>query len=383
MIGFLKTKKASMNILILNWKDVRNPEAGGAEIIAHIFARNLAKEGNNVVMLTRHFKGGTKEETIDGVKILRRGNRITVYFEAYLYYRRLIKKPDLVIDMVNTICWQTSLYVPKKKRILYVNQLAKEVFFYELPWPLSKLCFFLEPMEYKTYKDTKTVCYSKSTRDDLISFGINKKNIHVFPLGLDHKRYKTGEKKSIDPLFIFVARIVKMKKPDLCVKAMANIIKKYPRAKLAIIGNGPYEKDLGRLIVKLNLSDSVSIVNKNNFYVDNKLGDKKVELMQKAWVILLPSVKEGWGMVITEAAACGTPAIVSNVTGLRDSVLKNKTGLVLSKSPSIAELTKAMTMFIEDNGLRTKMSNEAITFSNLFSWEKSYKKFKEIIFSRR
>ncbi|HEX7041660.1 MAG TPA: glycosyltransferase, partial [Patescibacteria group bacterium] len=124
-----------MDILILNWKDVKNPTKGGAEVIAFEFAKRLVKEGHSVTFFSRSFAGAQPEEIIDGVKIVRRGNPITVYIYAYFYYKNLSKKPDKVVDMVNTICWQTPLYVPKGNRVMYVNQLAQEVFFYELPFP--------------------------------------------------------------------------------------------------------------------------------------------------------------------------------------------------------------------------------------------------------
>lgn len=368
-----------MNILILNWKDTRNPEAGGAEIIAFEFAKRLAKDDHSVTFFCRQFIGGNSSENIDGVNIVRQGNRYTVYLRAMKYYLSLSKKPDIVIDMVNTLCWMTPLYIPKQKRVLYVNQLAKEVIFYELDKPYSYLAYIIEKLEYLLYKNTKVLCYSKSTKEDLVSFGIPEKNIHTFPLGLDHKRYFPDGKKSTFPLFIFVARLVRMKRADLCIDAMKFVIAKYNTAKLYVIGNGPEEDNLQRYIKRRKLSKQVVLVNKNNFFVKKSIKDIKVKLMQKAWVLLLPSVKEGWGMVVTEAAACGTPSIVTNVTGLIDSVEKNKTGVVLSNDPSPLELAGAMIELIENKEKLHKLSTQAREKSLQLTWDKSYKKFKQLI----
>ena len=367
-----------MNILILNWKDIRNPEVGGAEIIAFEFARRLVRDGHSVTFFARKFKNCKPEEMIDGVKIVRRGGKLTVYLQAFYYYLRLRQKPDRVIDMVNTICWQTPLYVPHKKRLFYVNQLAKEVLFYEMIWPLSYIFYFIERLEYIFYSNTNTICYSKSTKDDLISFGINSSKIRLFSMGLDHKRYTPG-KKSKDPLFVFVARLVKMKRADLCIRAFKLVVKKYPNAKLAIIGNGPDEKRLEDFVESEKLQKNVIFVNKNNFFIDKNKGDIKVKLMQESWAHILPSVKEGWGMVVTEAAACGTPSIVTNVTGLRDSVVKNKTGLIINSSPTPEELTNAIISMIENKKMRDQMSKESIKWSKNFNWDKSYLEFKKII----
>lgn len=368
-----------MEILILNWKDVKNPHAGGAEIIAFEFAKRLVKDGHKVTFFSRAFPSSIKEEILDGVKIIRRGNRLSVYLKAFLYYKNLKNKPDRVIDMVNTLCWQTPLYVPRKNRIAYVNQLAKEVLFFELPRPLSYIAYLSERLQYLTYRSTRFLCYSKSTKKDLQEFGIKGKNISIFSIGLDHQRYKKNGGKTSYPLFIYVGRLVKMKRVDFCIRAFKDVAKKHGNAKLAIVGNGPDEKRLFGLVKNLKLSKNIVFVNKNNFFLNKHKGDMKVKLMQKAWCLLLPSVKEGWGMVVTEAAACGTPSIVTNVTGLRDSVVKNKTGLVLSEKPSRKEFSDAMIKIIENNSLREKLSKEAVLWSKNFSWDKSYQEFKKLI----
>lgn len=370
-----------MDILIFNWKDIKNPEAGGAEVIAFEYARRLVKDGHTVTFFSRAFIDSFAHEVIDGVRIIRKGNRVTVYFRALQYYLQLRRKPDKVIDMINTLCWQTPLYISSKKRIAYVNQLAKEVFFYELPFPLSWLSYLLERFEYISYKQTDFLCYSKSTKSDLIHFGIPKEKINIFPLGVDHDRYVPGPKRSKTPLFIFVARLVKMKRADICIKAMKYVVQKHRTAKLAIIGNGPEEENLFVLIKKLGLEKNVSVINKNNFFIEKTPRDIKLKFMQEAWALLLPSVKEGWGMVVTEAAGCGTPSIVTNVTGLRDSVKHNKTGLVISKKPSVNELAKEMIKIVEDTALRERLSTHAVEWSKEFTWDKSYSSFKKLLLS--
>lgn len=370
-----------MDILILNWKDIKNPEVGGAEIIAFEFARRLVKDGHAVTFFSRSFNGGRREESMDGVKIVRRGNKFSVYIHAFFYYLSLKQKPDRVVDMINTLCWQTPLYVPKEKRIAYVNQLAKEVLFYELPFPFSFLAYLFERIEYLPYRNTRFLCYSQSTKDDLIDFGIQAKKIQLFPLGLDHARYKKQQKKSENPSFVFVARLVRMKRGDLCIQAMKRVVKRYPKATLAIVGNGPDEERLFDLIVQYKLTENVKIVNKNNFFIDKNPIDVKIMLMQTAWALLLPSVKEGWGMVVTEAAACGTPSVVTDVTGLKDSVIPNKTGIVLSRNPTPDEMADALLKIIEDKSLRERLSREAVFWSKHFSWEKSYSEFKALLLS--
>ena len=328
-----------MKILILNWKDIKNPDVGGAEIILYELAKRWIKKGHRITWFCRSFKNGLPEETIDGINIVRRGNKLTTYLHAFLYYKTLKEKPDLVIDVLNTVFWQTPLYVRETKRLAYVNQLAQEVFFYELPPFISHLAYLLEGFQFKTYRDTPFLCFSQSTKEDLIKMGISAKNINLFALGLDHERYFPGEKAK-EPLFLCVSRLVRMKRTDLTIQAMKMVVKKYPQAKLAIVGYGYQREKLGKLRQKLNLKENVFFADEDILFFKKSKKDKKIELMQKAWALLFPSVKEGWGMTVTECAACGTPAIVTGVSGLRDSVIKNKTGLVLPKNLTPEELNE-------------------------------------------
>lgn len=368
-----------MEILILNWKDISHPQKGGAEVIAHELAKRLVKEGNKVTFLCQSFTGCEKEEIIDGIKIIRKGNRLSVFFHAYFFYKSLKRKPDKVIEMINSICWQTPLYIPRKLRIAYLNQLAREVWFYEFNFFTAILGYIFEKIEYMTYRTTHFICYSQSTKNDLASMKIPEKNVSLFSIGIDHNKYKPGGKKSDFPLFIFVARLVSMKRADLCLKAMKKLLSSYPRAKLAIIGNGEQEESLIQLTNDLGIEKSVEFVSKNNFFLEKSAKDVKVQQMQKAWCLLLPSVKEGWGMVVTEAAACATPAIVTDVTGLRESVINGKTGIIISKKAGVDELSDAMTRLCSDNRLRQNLSKNATKFAKDFTWEKSYKRFKSVL----
>ncbi|MBI4972698.1 MAG: glycosyltransferase family 4 protein [Candidatus Omnitrophica bacterium] len=368
-----------MDILFLNWKDLKNPEVGGAEIILFEFARRLIKEGHAVTVFTRNFQGGKSEETIDGVKVIRRGNMLTTYLHAFFYYCSLKQKPDLVVDMLNTLAWQSPLYARKSKCVLYVNQLAREVLFYELPFPLGNLAYLFEPLQFLPYKKSFATCYAESTKKDLVALGIPDEKINIFPLGLDHSRYVPG-KKSSTPLFITVSRLVKMKRVDLSIRAMSIITSKCPEAKLAIIGYGKEEKNLRQLVKKLYLEKNVFFVGKDQALFFKKTSDDvKVDLMQQAWALLFPSVKEGWGMVVTEANACGTPAIVSNVTGLKDSVVNEKTGIILSKNPTEQEMASAISKIINDNAFRAYLFKNASDWSRKFDWDESFKQFKTAV----
>lgn len=364
----------SRNILIYNWKDVRHPEVGGAEVIAFEFARRLVKQGHHVTWFARQFPGGATEELIDGIRVVRRGGILSTYLAGWQFYRQLTLKPDLVIDMINTLAWQTPLFVRRPTRhVAYLNQLAREVFYFNLPWPLSLLAYWLEDLQYFSYRHTPLICYSASTEADAVAVGFNRSTIAQFPLGLDHARYRPG-RKSRHPLIVFVARLSPMKRPELVVEAAALLFPKIPKLQVSIIGDGPVKAKLRKLIVDRGLSQSVRLID-NAFFLDRRSGDPKVELMQAAWVHVLPSVKEGWGMVVTECAACQTPSVVTDVSGLRDSVKAGRTGLVVSANPSPSELADALARVLIDRRLRTRLGRNARAFAKTLTWDVSFDRF--------
>lgn len=373
-----------MKILILNWKDIKNPQVGGAEIIVYELAKRLVKDGNKVTWFCGNFSGGKSEETIEGITIVRRGFLVKgildlfekglMYLYAPFYYWSLKVKPDLVIDMSNTIYWQTPLWAFKSKKVAYLNQFAKEVFYFEYPPIIAHIGAFIERIQYLTYLDTDFICYSTGTKKDLQGVGINPDRIRLFSLGLDKERYTVG-KKSKTPLFACVNRLVKMKRTDLVVLAMRLVCKKYPSARLVISGSGYEREHLGNLIEDLDLSKNVQFLDKNTWFFEKNNKDQKVKLMQEAWALVFPSVKEGWGMTVTECGACGTPTIATRVTGLEDSVIDGKTGILVSSNPTAGELSKTMIKIIEDRTLREKLSKGALEFSKSLSWDRSYGEF--------
>ena len=172
-----------------------------------------------------------------------------------------------------------------------------------------------------------------------------------------------------------------MKRTELVVKAMAVVVKKYPTAKLAISGTGYQLEYLQKLSKELGIEPNIVFVNKDVWFFSKNTKDQKVKLMQQAWALVFPSVKEGWGMTVTECGACGTPTIATNVTGLQDSVINEKTGILVSENPSPEELANAMERIIKDKNLREVLGNNAREYVKEFTWENSYRQFKQLVLS--
>lgn len=354
-----------MNILWLSWRDIKNPQGGGAEKVAIEVSKRFVRNGSNVTIFTSSFKQSKPHEKINGVNIIRRGNQLTCRLHAYLYYR---KNPnfDLVIDEINTIPFFTNFYA-KSKSVCLIHQLAKEYWFSNLVQPFSTFGFLLENLSLIPYREIPTITVSKSTKKDLQKLGFKK--VTIISEGLDIKpSYPINKKNQI----LFLGRLVKIKGPEDAILAFSLIEKEFPDFKFIIAGkdkNG-YTKKLKYLSIKLNLSQKITFLG----YVDAKT---KNSLLRYSKIILIPSIREGWGLVATEAQAMGTVPIAYNVNGLRDSIQNNKTGLLTQHNPN--SLAMAAIQLIKNEGLRKKIAYHGYIFSKQFSWKKTYNQFKKVV----
>lgn len=353
------------NILIYNWRDIKNPDAGGAEVFTHEIARRLVNKGHNITWFTAKFPGCQKEEIIDGIKIIRDGNRYTVYLKAREYYKKYFSKQgfDIVIDEINTIPFFTPKFVNNGEKIVaLIHQLAREFWFYETKFPINYLGrYFFEDRWLKNYVDIPTMTVSESTKKDLIDLGF--KNISIIPEGINFKPLDCVGEKEKDPTFIFVGRLKKAKLPDHAVKAF-NIVKKdIPNAKLWVVGNGYYRKELEKMT-----GGGVKFFGA----IEHQ---KKLDLMSRAWAILVPGIREGWGLVVTETNAMGTPAIGYNVNGLRDSI--GDTGILCDNNPE-AMAQKAFEL-LQNDALRERLSKSALMCARRFDWDESVREFENLL----
>jgi len=358
-----------MDILIYNWRDIKNPEGGGAEVFTHEIAKRWVEKGNNVTFFTSAFSGCINEEKIDGIEFIRRGTKYSVYKEARKYYKNHFsnKNFDIIIDEINTKPFLTPKFVDGKETIVaLIHQLAREFWFYETSFPINIAgYYFFEKYWLSKYRKIPTITVSNSTKNDLVNLKFKK--IFVVSEGIKFKPLPKIPEKTPNPSIIFVGRLKKAKRPDHVVRAFNNILKRFPQSELWIVGDGYLRKDLEEIAEK----------NVRFFgYVSEK---EKIELLSKAWVLVNPSIREGWGINIIEANACGTPCIAYDVSGLRDSIVNGKTGLTIGKNLGIDGLEKTILEFLENNKLRQEFSNNALNWSRKFSWENAAEEFFSVL----
>jgi glycosyltransferase involved in cell wall biosynthesis len=314
--------------------------------------------GHTIEWFSASFPGAAAEEDLDGIRLVRAGRQWTVHWHAFQRYRgRLRGRFDVVIDEVNTMPFFTPFWAAIPTLML-IFQLAREVWWYESPVPINAVGYAIEPMYLRGYHHTPVLTISRSTEQDLRRLGF-KGPITVIPIGIE-KVASPSQPKADTSTFLYVGRLAPSKRIGHMVQAVAQFRKATGVGTLWLVGSGSerYRQSLAKLARRLNVVESV-------VFFGRVSPQEKLRLMTEAHVLLMTSVREGWGLVVTEANACGTPAIVYDVPGLRDSVRNGETGLVVPPRPE--ELTAAMIRLTSDPELYGRLSIEGNRWSSTFS----------------
>ncbi len=353
-------------ILVINWRDIKNPNVGGAEVnFQEIFGR-LVERGHEVTLLcSRHDRSFPEEEEIDGIRIVRRGNRNTFNFTVPRVYRReFMNAPiDIVMDDLNKIPFYTPLYV-RRPLFAMVHHIHGSSIYGDTFLPAGLYVHLTERLIPLFYRGVPFIAVSESTKSELVRMGLRADDIEIIHNGVDHIAYGPDESiRSDDPLIVCVTRLKKYKGVHLLLRAMLKVKREIPNAKLVITGKGDYEPSLHALSRKLGLEDTVEFAG----FVER---EEKANLYRRAQVVVNPSAKEGWGLTVMEANACGTPVVAANVQGLSDSVKDGETGLLYSHSDTDA-MADAIVKLLKDKGLRTRLGEQSMAWSRKFTWDKA------------
>lgn len=367
--------KDKMSIALCNWRDINNPECGGAENVLHRLMRVLSDNKYNIEWISASFNH-IHHEDIGIYNIKRIGNKYI--YATMIKIRSLFLKNryDLIIESWGG-CF--PLFLSNRNRILFIFHLYDiKTILAEYPrklgifgYPIGLIFYITIKITPIFYPNAKIITFSKQTEEDLIRNRFNKKNIYVIQEGIDLSKYVLGNVKSEKPGILIVSRLVKYKNVQDAIMAMKIVIKKIPEAELHILGNGDYENHLRNLIKKLGIE--------NNVFLHGFVSDKeKIRFLQESWILIMPSLKEGWATPVIEANACGTPAIVSNGTGIKETVIHGETGYIFPMGNY-----KIMAGYIErlmvDRDLRESFRKNALVFAKSYSWEKSEDKFYKLI----
>jgi glycosyltransferase involved in cell wall biosynthesis len=353
-----------MRILVANWQDRTNPRAGGAEIHLHEVFGRLAARGHEISLLVSGFEGAATRATIDGMSVHRTGSRYTYNLHAPRYYQQHLRNLgfDVFVEDLNKVPLFAPYWVRERVALL-VHHLFGTIAFQEAALPLATATWLLEKPLPLVYGRLPTMAVSQSTADDLLQRGFSS-HIEVIPNGIDLDFYHAaaGVQRFAEPTLLYLGRLKKYKRIDLIVDAFARVRVSFPTARLIIAGQGDARPALEAQIRQLHLEDAIQMP---GFVTD----DQKRDLFRRAWIHLLTSPKEGWGITNMEAAACGTPTIASNSPGLKDSVQDGRTGFLVAHG-DVAALATRIEHLLRNDTVRAQLGEQAILFAQRFTWER-------------
>ncbi len=352
-----------MRLLLVNWQDRDNPQAGGAEIHLHEIFGRLAARGHDVTLLCGGWPGCEPTTALDGIRVIRVGTRHTFPFLARRYFQRTLElhQFDLLVEDVNKV----PLYTPRwggPPVVALVPHLFGSTAFREFAAPLAAAVWLAERPLGRAYRGVPFQAISTSTAADLAQRGVPRASVAVIYPGIDTVTYTPCDgTRAAEPVFAYLGRLKKYKGVHIVIRAFAAM--QHPTATLEIAGAGDYRPALERLAASLDLGARVRFLGR----IDEA---DKLALLRRAWALLLASPKEGWGITNLEAAACGTPVIASNSPGIRESVRDAETGFLVPHG-EIKAMATAMAQLAQDPALVNTLGVHARQFAETFTWERA------------
>lgn len=374
-----------ISLLFLSWRDIRSPKSGGAEVHTHGLLSHLDSTKYQVVHFSPLYEGMELYEKIDGVDYYRRGNVFSVVWYARRYYQEHKCDIDYVVDQCNTHHFFTGLWVKKEKRIFYIHQLTREIWDINMGFPVGMIMRHLETPMLRLQRNDYVITVSESTKQDLLDVGFHSDRIFIIPnaipfdlLGLQIDDEIMGKHHD----FIYVGRYSKYKGIDAAISAIGLARKKYPDIRLRIVGKKD-EDIVDSVIRPLAEQYGLSIGDDDNGdndivllgYVSERV---KHELMSRSLALVFPSIREGWGIIVSEAAAVGTPSIVYDSPGCRDAVDYGRCGYICNENTTEA-LAKRMIACIYDRDEYMQIRKAAYDFVQNMTWENNIRRFDDMM----
>lgn len=362
-----------MNILALNWQDLKNPMSGGAEVHLEELLRRLVLKGHTVTLFCSNFAGGAHEETVEGVRIIRAGNRYNFNLIAPLHIRRLVRQDrfDLFLEDINKIPFYSPWYIALPS-IVVIPHLFSTAVFEEINFVLGSYIYLMERPLRRVYQGKRFCVISESTMADLVSRGIAEKDITVIHCGIDRSIYgnRNGYAKYDYPSVLYLGRIKKYKSIQHLIAAFALVRKKIPDARLTVVGTGDFLPALKRQAQELHLGDAAAFTG----FVPS---DAKVEYICRSHLMVYPSLREGWGLTNIEANSCGTAVVAADSPGLRDSVRDGVSGLLYPYG-DIEQLADRIIGVLSDPVRRRQLEQGGLEWAAQFDWDIAAERFLEL-----
>jgi glycosyltransferase involved in cell wall biosynthesis len=359
-LGDLAATAGLRRIAILAWRDLDDPEAGGSELHASRVASLWAEAGIEVTMRTSYAAGHPQVTWRDGYRVIRKAGRYLVFPRAALSEMMgWHGASDGLVEIWNGMPFFSPLWA-RRPTVTWLHHVHDTMWDMTLPPRLARLGrrveFGIAP---RLYRRTPIVTLSSSSKQELVQkLRFRPEQITVVPPGVDAS-FSPGGERNPTPLVVAVGRLVPVKRLHLLIDALAGIRPRHSTLQAVLVGEGYEREALETHVHEVGADDWITFAGR----VD---GASLIALYRRAWVLASASAHEGWGMTITEAAACGTPAVVTRIAGHADAVVHDRTGLLVDDP---LQLGPAIERVLTDNELRASLSAHALEHASRFTWE--------------
>ncbi len=346
-----------MHILVLTDRDWTHPQGGGTGTNLYGQVSRWLEWGHRVTVIAGSYAGAEPFEELGTLTIHRFGGRGTVFPRAiWRQSRGLVPDADVVLEVINGITFLTPLWL-RKPRVALLHHIHRDHYVRELGRPGAVAALLLETLPLKLlYRDTRFMCISSAAAADVVGHGIPRENIDVNYIGVELDAFEPGTR-SPDPTLLYLGRLKRYKQLDV----LLDVLEQVPEATLDMAGDGDQREALEREIADRGLVDRVRL----HGHVDE---ERKLELLQSAWVNLSASSAEGWCLTVMEAAACSTPSAALAVGGLTESIVEGQTGMLAQTPEELGEKTARL---VRDGELRERLGRQAKERAQEFTWDRT------------
>ncbi len=346
-------------VLVLAWRDLDDAESGGSEVHADQFERRWAAAGLDVTHRTSFAAGLASTSSRNGYRVVRRGSRYSVFPRAVMNAVTHPRSYDALVEVWNGVPWFSPVWC-RKPRITFLHHVHGPMWNQIMPGPLAGLGRALESrLAPPFYRRTLTLTPSDATRDELLEIGFRPERVTAVPNGTD-EMFQPGGQRAAHPTMVCVGRLAHVKRQDELIEAAVVARRRVPDLRLVLVGDGPLRPELEARVARHDASAWITLAGRLS-HAD------LIDLYRSAWLVASASLAEGWGLTLTEAAACGTPAVATDIRGHRSSVVDGVTGVLAP----LDRLGDALADVLLDDTRRTRLGAAALERARTLTWEAS------------
>ena len=363
-----------MRVLVLAWRDTGHPDGGGSELFIEELIDGLAAAGHEVTLCTAHYPGSAPREIrASGVEVLRAGGRLGVYPRAALtYLRGRTHRPDVILEVQNGMPFLSRLWARRPAKVILSHHVHRAQWVMIFDPARARIGWWIESwLAPRVNRGLPYATISRASKAEHVELGIRARDMTVIYAGTDHLSASAGPRDA-SPTLISLGRLVPHKRVEWAMDAVATLRPDHPGLRLIVVGDGWWSERLREYAHHRGVSDAVEFTG----FVDD---DTKKQLLARSWLAVMPSVKEGWGLVVCEAGIEGTPTVAfATGGGVTESIEDGVSGVLVTEESSEA-FTAAVAALLADPAGLSRMGAAAAVHASRFSWATTVREFETLL----